>query len=40
MKTYKILQWGSKRSVVQFEETIYIIDNDYLMNLDEMGLVE
>ena len=40
MKTYKILQWGSKRSVVQYEETIYIIDNDYLMNLDEMGLVE
>ena len=40
MKTYKILQWGSKRSVVQFEETIYIIDNDYLMNLDEMGLVQ
>ena len=40
MKTYKILQWGSKRSIVQFEETIYIIDNDYLMNLDEMGLVE
>ena len=40
MKTYKILQWGSKRSVVQYEETIYIIDNDYLMNLDEMGLVQ
>ena len=40
MKTYKILQWGSKRSIVQFEETIYIIDNDYLMNLDEMGLVQ
>ena len=40
MKPYKILQWGTKRSVVQLEETIYIIDNDYLMNLDEKGLVE
>ena len=40
MKPYKLLQWGSKRSVVQLEETIYIIDNDYLMNLDEMGLVQ
>ena len=40
MKTYKILQWGSKRSVVEYEETIYLLDNDYLMNLDEMGLVK
>ena len=40
MKPYKILQWGSKRSVVQFEETIYLLDNDLLMNLDEMGLVK
>ena len=40
MKTYKLLQWGSKRSVVEYDGTIYLIDNDYLMNLDEMGLVK
>ena len=35
MKTYKILQWGSKRSVVEYDGTIYLVDNDYLMYLDK-----
>ena len=40
---FLILQMGKNRSIIQ-EVTgndfpIYIIDNDYLMNLDEMGCV-
>ena len=42
-KTFIILQWGKERSIIQ-EVTgndfpIYIIDNQHLMNLDEMGYV-
>lgn len=42
-KYFIILQWGSERSIIQ-EVTgngfpTYIIDNDHLMNLDEMGLI-
>lgn len=45
MKKLTILQWGKERSIVQEfhpdtkEKTIYIIDNEHLMNLDDMGLV-
>lgn len=42
-KYFIILQWGKERSIIQ-EVTgndfpIYIIDNQHLMNLDEMGYV-
>jgi len=42
-KYFIILQWGKNRSIIQ-EVTendfpTYIIDNDHLMILDEMGLV-
>ena len=42
-KYFIILQWGSERSIIQ-EVTgndfpTYIIDNDHLMNLDEMGVI-
>lgn len=42
-KKFIILQWGKERSIIQ-EVTgndfpIYIIDNQHLMNLDEMGYV-
>lgn len=42
-KKFIILQWGKERSIIQEVDTndftIYIIDNEYLMNLDEMGYV-
>lgn len=40
------MQWGEKRSVVfcvnteTGESKILLLDNDYLMFLDEMGLIE
>ena len=42
-KYFIILQWGKNRSIIQ-EVTgndfpTYIIDNDYLINLDEMGVI-
>lgn len=42
-KFFIILQWGKERSIIQ-EVTgndfpIYIIDNQHLMNLDEMGYI-
>ena len=42
-KYFIILQWGKNRSIIQ-EVTgnnfpTYIIDNDYLMYLDEMGVI-
>ena len=46
MKSYEIIQWGSTRSIVEetYSETgekiLLIIDNDYLMMLDEMGFVK
>lgn len=45
MKKLEIIQWGKERSIVKEfypdtkEETYYIIDNQHLMNLDEMGCV-
>ena len=45
MKTLEIIQWGKNRSIVQItypdtnEKEILMMDNDYLMNLDELGLV-
>lgn len=40
-KNFIILQWGKNRSIIQevtgIGFSIYIIDNDHLMNLDEMG---
>lgn len=45
MKKIEIIQWGKIRSIVQItypetnEKEILMMDNDYLMNLDEMGLV-
>lgn len=45
MEKLEIMQWGKKRSVVYCVNTetgeakIQLIDNDYLMQLDEMGLV-
>ena len=42
-KKFLILQWGSKRSIIQnvsdIDNPILIVDNQYLMNLDERGLV-
>ena len=42
-KYFIILQWGKNRSIIQ-EVTgndfpTYIIDNNHLMNLDEMGYI-
>lgn len=38
-----ILQWGSKRSIIKnvsdIDNPILIVDNQYLMNLDEMGVI-
>lgn len=42
-KKFLILQWGSKRSIIQnvsdINNPILIVDNQYLMNLDERGLI-
>lgn len=46
MKKLSIVQWGKERSIVKVNytdtnETEYLImNNDYLMSLDEMELVE
>ena len=40
-----ILQWGKYRSIVEEtyfdngEQNILIVNNDYLMNLDDMGVL-
>ena len=45
MKTLEIIQWGENRSIVEItypetnEKETLMINNDYLMNLDELGLV-
>lgn len=45
MKTLTLLQWGKERSIVEMyfpdtkEEEIFIVDNQHLLNLDEMGMV-
>jgi len=44
MNKLLILQWGGKeRSIVQnvssLDNPIMIVDNQYLMNLDELGVV-
>lgn len=45
MKIVKILQWGPKRTVIQvtYSETMetetFLMDNQYLMYLDDMGMV-
>ena len=45
MRKLCIVQWGKKRSIVKevftdnMEVTYLIVDNQYLMNLDEMGYV-
>ena len=45
MKKIEIVQWGKKRSIVEItypdtnEKEILMMDNDYLINLDELGLV-
>ena len=40
---YLIIQWGKNRSIIQnvsdINNDILIIDNQYLMNLDERGLI-
>ena len=42
-KMFLILQWGKNRSIIQnvsdIDNPILIVDNQYLMNLDEMGLI-
>lgn len=46
MKKLIILQWGKNRSVVKrlfidTQEVEYLLlDNNYLMSLDEMGLIK
>lgn len=46
MEKIKIMQWGLKRTLVYCvnidtgESKILLIDNDYLMFLDERGLIE
>lgn len=45
MEKLELMQWGEKRSVVYStniktgEVKILLIDNDYLMYLDERGLI-
>ena len=45
MRKLCIVQWGNERSIVKevftdnMEVTYLIVDNQYLMNLDEMGYV-
>ena len=43
MNKLLILQWGKERSIVQdvssLDNPIMIVDNQYLMNLDELGAV-
>ena len=45
MQVLKIIQWGKNRSVVEVfysetnEKKFMIIDNDYLMMLDDLGCV-
>ena len=45
MKKIEIIQWGENRSIVEIsypdtnEKEILMMDNDYLMNLDELGWV-
>ena len=45
MKTLEIIQWGKNRSIVEItypetnEKEILMMNNDYLINLDELGLV-
>ena len=40
-----ILQWGTERSIVEEtyfdngEKNILIVNNDYLINLDDMGVI-
>lgn len=42
----EIVQWGKNRSLVKKthtdtkEETVLLLDNNYLMSLDEMGLIK
>ena len=42
-KKFLILQWGKNRSIIQnvsdIDNPILIVDNQYLMNLDERGLI-
>lgn len=46
MEKLELMQWGLKRSVVSCvnietgKQSILLIDNDYLMFLDEMGLIQ
>ena len=45
MKKIEIIQWGKNRSIVEIkypdtnEKQILMMNNDYLINLDELGLV-
>lgn len=43
MNKLLIIQWGKERSIVQevssLDNPIMIVDNQYLMNLDELGVV-
>lgn len=46
MKELMLIQWGKNRSVVEkfhldtLESEYFILDNQYLMLLDEMGLIK
>lgn len=45
MKKIELVQWGKFRSIVLItypdtnEKDLMIMDNDYLMNLDDLGMV-
>lgn len=45
MRKLYIIQWGNERSIVKEfytdnkEVNYLIVDNQYLMNLDEMGVI-
>lgn len=41
MKKLIILQWGKNRSILKEydSEKCFVVDNQYLMNLDEMGMI-
>lgn len=45
MEKITLMQWGEKRSVVYItntetgESNIYLMDNNYFMYLDDLGLI-
>lgn len=38
---FVLLQWGKERSIIESADSheVYLIENQYLMNLDERGVI-